>query len=522
MGAMCFQVEGEALTEIARMRVIEDRFDHGYRILHEGLVGISADQVLSILRGDSKLVGVNDVDMVPDDDPEWKARLLYRFAGVWVTSAGRYLRPYAVVTSWGPDDMRLASEITPDSDSVRRTVNCFSRNGEEMAGRDLFYADDPKRDARKDLRVPRGMIEFAARDRAGCLSILFREVRGFPTTLMPAHNDAQKALDAYLEAGLRLEERGYAQTYPRGLFKVRYECDAITDPAPVASTHPDLNEQSQSDHMEIGRFRNKVIDAKNRRMSLEEYEAFQARMADRDSPFGERLEAMNRALDIQRNLDRHIPAWREEILKQAGEAWIEMPFRDSTLRIPRAPFEQWCLWRTDGAHLALPWRTVSVAGVKMFGDDPYHTDFLLGAGLDPDAMMADPALNDAVYKLRASVQQEKMGFECSVLSGRGEAWGTIVHPKPGEEIPEDAVIVVNAASANYLDLALKARAVIVERGGEMAHLVTVAREKEAIIVRKDGALKLYPAGVSVTVDASAGTIRLHEGDMKSIWDTTRV
>lgn len=521
MGAVCFRVEGEALTDIARQRVIEDRFDHGYRILFEGLHGISSDQVLSILRGDSKLVGVNDVDMVPDDDQEWKAQLRYRFAGVWVTSQGRFMRPYAIVTSWGPDDMRHASDITPDSDSVKRTVNSFSRNDDEMAGRDLFYADDPRRDARKDLRVASGTSDQVARDRQGCVSILFREVRGFPMTLMTAHNDAQKALDVYLAAGLHLEERGYIQTFPREHFKVRYECETITDPAPLARTHPDINEASQTDFREIGRFRNKVIDARTRKMTLEEYEEYQRIMANRDGPLEQRMQALNKAMEIQRDLDRHIPAWRTDIVAQAGDDWIEMPFQDGTIRIPRAPFEQWCLWRTDGAHLAMPWKAVSPQGVKMFGDDPYHTDFLIGAGLEPDAMQADPALNDAIYSLRADIQKQKMGFDCAVLSGAGEAWGTIVHPKPGDEIADDAVVVVGTASARYLDIALKARAVIVERGGEMAHLVTVAREKEAIIVRMPDALKLYPAGSSVTVDASRGRIQLHEGDMKSIWDKTR-
>lgn len=514
MGAVCFQVEGEWLTGIARARVIEDRFDHGYRILHEGLHGITADQVLSILRGDHKLIGVNDVDMVPDDDQEWKAQLRYRFAGVWVTSHGRFLRPYAAVTSWGPDDMAYAEKLTPDSDSV------YSKKitGGELGGRDLFYADDHERDVRKDLRVPNDVFPEAARDKARCLSILFREVKGFPMILVDAHHDAQKALDAYLAAGLNLEERGYMQTFPREHFKVRYEVEAKTDPTPLARTHMTINEQSQTDFMEIGRFRNKVIDAKTRKMTLEEYEEYQRLMADRDSPFQKRVDAMNKAMEIQRDLDRYIKEWRSQIIEQAGDRWMEMEFMGKTLRIPRAPFEQWCLWRGDGAHLALPWKKVSVPGVKMFGDDPYHTDFLLGAGLEPDAMMADSALSEAFFSLRAKVQEEKMGFECAVLSGRGYIRGTVVHAKPGDELPDDAIVVVKGAKPEYVEMLTKARAIIVERGGQVAHLVQVAMEREAVIVRVPDALKLYPAGSSVTVDADHGKVTLHEGDMKFIWD----
>ena len=512
--AVTFKIDGEWMTNIARARVIEDRFDHGYRILHEGLHGITADQVLSILRGDHKLIGINDVDMVPDDDQEWKDKLRYRFAGVWVTSQGRFLRPYAVVTSWGPDDMPFADKLTPDSDSV------YSKRitGGELGGRDLFYADDYKRDVRKDLRVPRTMFPEAARDKAHCLSVLFREVRGFPMVLVNAHHDAQQALDDFFAAGLHLEERGYMQTFPREWFKVRYECETKTEPAPLARTHQTINEQSQSDFNEIGRFRNKVIDAKTRKMTLDEYEEYQRLMNDRDSPFQKRVEAMNKALDIQRNLDQYQKEWRAKIIEQAGDQWIEMPFMGNTIRVPKAPFEQWCLWRTDGAHLAMPWEKVSISGVKMFGDDPYHTDFLLGAGLEPDAMMSDSHLSETFFNLRYKVQQEKLGFDCAVLSGRGYIRGTVVHAQVGQELPDDAIVVLKAASPKYVDLALKARAVIVERGGAMAHLVTVAREKDAVIVRVPDALKLYPAGCSVTVNADEGKVTLHEGDMKTIWE----
>ena len=119
------------------------------------------------------------------------------------------------------------------------------------------------------------------------------------------------------------------------------------------------------------------------------------------------------------------------------------------------------------------------------------------------------------------MQEQKLGFKCAVLSGKGETRGTIRHPKPHDNIPDDAIIVLRNASPDYLDLALKAKAVIVERGGSMAHLVAVAREKEAIIVRVEKALKLYPVGSSVTIDASAGAVQLHEGNMKSIWEISR-
>lgn len=462
---LCFRVDGEYLTRLSRDRVIEERFDHGFNILFDGLVGISADQVLKILRGDAKLIGVNDLDMVDDDDTDYKAQLDYFYAGVWVTSGGRYLRPYAVVTSWGSEDMAHSDKITPDSDNCNRKSGTFASVMGEMAGRDLFYADDMQRDVVKYLRYKPNNPDIA-QGRDGTVAILFKEVKNFPHLLRRPHHEAQAALDEFLsESGRGLEIRGYVQTFPP------MERELRSNVVPIKI--PDMDEG--------------------------------------------RLDRVNRVLENMRS--KSVEKYREEIIAQAGDNWIDMEYKGKTIRVPEAPFQQWCLWRTDGAHLALPWNKVSPSGMKMGGDDPYHTDFLIGAGFEPRAMLDDEELERAFYDLRYKVQHEKMDFKCAVLSGRGYQQGTVIHVVTGDEtIPDDAIVIVKNAAAKHLDQVLRARAVIVERGGAMAHLVTVARETEALIVRVKDAMKIYPNGSSVTVNANIGTVTLHEGDMKMIWD----
>ncbi|WP_439398535.1 PEP-utilizing enzyme [Bradyrhizobium sp. PMVTL-01] len=516
----CFKVEGRFMTEIARTRVIEGRYDHGYRILHDGLHGISSDQVISILNGDCKLIGVNEVELVEDGDVEWKKRLLEMFGGTWVTSSGRFMRPYAVVTSWGPDDMSSGDRITKDSDSIKG-----KRDRQEHAGSSLYYADDPQRDVLKVLRTDlKSIVDDwdLAPDKHGRYHFLFQEVRNYPFQLVPAHSEAQAALDQYVAVGRRLKRVGYAERFPAERYRVRYETNDPTEPRPAVESHFNhATEIAQRDAREIGRHRAKMIDAEKAGRTVEDMDAMQAIMRDGGQSLKKRIDAFHEALALQREMPSRIPAWRAQIIQQAGDDWISITVNDKEIKLPRAPFENWCLWRTDGAHLAMPWQQVSPQGVKMFGDDPYHTDFLIGAGLEPDAMIADGDLNEAIYNLRHRVQEEKLGFKCAVLSGNGTARGTVVHPKPHDNVPDDAIVVLRDASPAYLDLALKAKAVIVERGGSMAHLVTVARAREAIIVRVDKALKLYPVYSSVTVDASAGTVQLHEGNMKSIWEISR-
>lgn len=511
-----FIVEGKFMTDFARTRVIEGRYDHAYRFLHEGLDGISSDQVISILNGDHKLIGVNDVEMVEDGDAEWKQRLLEMFGGTWVTSNGRFMRPYAIVTSWGPDDMSAGPSITRDSDSV------MDRGRNQHAGSSLYYADDPRNDALKILRtdVKKIVDDYdVAPDKHGRYHFLFQEVRNYPFQLVPAHSEAQAALDQYVAVGRRLKRVGYAERFPPDRYRIRYETNDPTEPRPDVESHekPSTTEALDASR-QIGRHRAKMIDAEKAGVTVEEYERYQSVIRGEDQPMSSRIDAFFKATSLQRDMPNHIPSWRAKIVEQAGDGWITITVNDKEIKLPLAPFENWCLWRTDGAHLAMPWQRVAPQGVKMMGDDPYHTDFLIGAGLEPDAMIADGDLNEAIYNLRHRMQEEKLGFKCAVLSGKGSVRGTVVHPKPHDDIPDDAVIVLRDASPDYLDLALKAKAVIVERGGSMAHLVAVAREREAIIVRVEKALKLYPVGSSVTVDASAGTVQLHEGNMKSIWE----
>jgi len=508
MASLCFQIHGEHLTNLSRNLVLEGRFDKGYEMLYEGLDGISSDQVFGILKGEYKLEGINDVLMTEDDGSftkEWKEI----YGGVWKTFEGRYLQPYAVVTSWGPDDVGSMSDYTKDSDrSYRQYYGPGSDCPQEVQGRSLFYADDPKLDVVKQLTLS-GYESIPRNKKTKCVSVLFKEIHNFPNMIMKASDTAQAALDEWIQFH-HLYERGYKDTFPAEVFKQRYDSQDISDVPPPCESQFDFGGNSKVDR-KLGAYRCDVIQAEANKVDVETVQAYNKAMVTTNrenvNSFYEKIRVADKAIS---SLDEY----KKIILERAKDNYLTITFKGNDIKIPQAPFEQWSLWRTDGAHLAMPWEKVCPSGMKMFNDDPFHTDFMVGAGLGLNAM-DDSELSEIIYELRFKVQKEKMNFKATVLSGSGSVHGKIIHPKIGDQITSEDIIVIPAASPDYVELAMKAKATICEKGGSMAHLISVGRENNLIIVRVPDSRKLYPVGSKVDINADKGLVILNEGPMKS-------
>lgn len=460
MTKVCFSVTGEFMTEFSRTRVVEGRWDHAIQTL-ECLEGISLDQIIKILKGDSKLTGDSNVGIELEDDADqtYKEDLHHMFVGIW-NNNGRFMRPYAYVSSWGPHDMVEGHSM--------------GRRGSRWSHTSIYYADDPKRDLCLELKCDN--LYFPETD------ILFREVSNFPHLIINAVSDPQKALDEYIEQGYPLDERGHLGG--RSYF-------------------------TQEDLQSIGGTMTIALDPATRDLQTEKFSDPPIKRVD--SPLSGMLNKLKEADaqydDFEKNKDQYI----QRIIEQAGDNWLLLGEIDGEeIKVPQAPFENWCLWRGDGAHLALPWTPVCPPGLKMFGDDPYHTDFLLGGGFDLDDMKNHSSpLSQLAWDMRYKIQEEKLGFKCAVLCGTGKSSNLkVVHPKKGESCRPDEVAVIPNAGPNYVEAAMTAGAVITEQGGAMAHLVTVSREKDIKIVRVPKARKLYPIGMTLIVDCSKGDVHV--------------
>lgn len=104
-----FVITGEALTRHARALMLEDEPGKAYRLLAQGLVGDGADEVVRKvlageldLNGDSR-VGVG-VEPGGDDAAKYVEDLRWLYAGR-LKIDGRWYRPRAIVTSYGPKDV---------------------------------------------------------------------------------------------------------------------------------------------------------------------------------------------------------------------------------------------------------------------------------------------------------------------------------------------------------------------------------------------------------------------------------
>jgi hypothetical protein len=195
------------------------------------------------------------------------------------------------------------------------------------------------------------------------------------------------------------------------------------------------------------------------------------------------------------------------------------------LRVPRGAFEMWAVARSGGGHLATPWKPIAPDGLKMSGDDRFHSDWLLGSGLKLDAMRSYgsnrhwEAFSDAAHNARWEIESRLLRFRCSVLLPGSWRRGIVFVPKSPSDFPpperreHPPVVLLPDAGPDYLDIALLALdaggGVIVERGGEMAHLITVMRERgEGPILRVPDARLKYPPDAIVDLSCETGEVTL--------------
>lgn len=209
--------------------------------------------------------------------------------------------------------------------------------------------------------------------------------------------------------------------------------------------------------------------------------------------------------------------------------WLEIEYLSvngeaSTLRVPRAPFEVWALRpllrqkKITLEQLERKWLPISPMGFKMCGmdDDPCHTDWLLGAGLNVDTYEEVYLEKDNLKPLRCAIYDEvqriQQGFdsiEAIILSGSPRIIeGTVIHPRPGQTISPGSVVVLPSLRPSYFSVAMAASAVITEAGGLMAHLAVVGREQCIPIVRVGNALQKFAPGAKIRISFDTGRVEI--------------
>jgi phosphohistidine swiveling domain-containing protein len=217
---------------------------------------------------------------------------------------------------------------------------------------------------------------------------------------------------------------------------------------------------------------------------------------DREQQRREADEAQARA---EAEWDARVVAMRAAIVEQAGADTFPMDLGDGrVLTVPRAPFERWALGRAkELRHLQPAWKPVSHSGMKLNGDDTDHTDWIIGAGLEPGDAYKEP-ISAVSTRLMSELQKRLGKFSAGVIVDAGPVTGTV---------GSDVLVLPNLDPAHLPEMA-KARAVITERGGKGAHLAQVALERGLTIMLVDDACTRYPAGLHVALEPSKGRIEI--------------
>jgi phosphohistidine swiveling domain-containing protein len=213
--------------------------------------------------------------------------------------------------------------------------------------------------------------------------------------------------------------------------------------------------------------------------------------------------------DREGGAEAQVSEMQEEILRRAGDDLLRLDYTDedgqpAILFIPRAPFLRWVAHRYRDRVVAPPWQNVAPDGMKMFLDDPNHTDWLIGAGIPLDQSYTH-ASDNAVHEL---ISRLVWGDYDDELMGIVVVPGTVVQASVVHGCAAvGSVVVLPDLGARRVPLMEGAGCIVTEAGGPGAHLAQVALEKRVPIIRLPRARELLPEGAFVEVNTATGRVR---------------
>jgi len=517
-GSFYFWTTGESMTWMARDLVREGRHEAGAQLLVDSL-GMTWDQAFEVLAGKTCLTGnskkVEDGGTgglgLEDEDPENEETIAYRKA-IRQHYAGRYhdvdkwFRPYAFITGFDRWDLVKPYEGPAPQDVVK------TRHWGDMPWRRaMHYANHPEADRCVALTVPYDNVTMQR-------WVLFEQCAAPPVWFQGyCGHDPEKALQDWLANARTLqplgpEHRAWSED-DEDEYDEKFIQGAVEDPLNTQKVAQALNASARMQNR-AGPPMRAVAEARvTPEMELEEKRRRCVERAEEEAE-----EAASEARYLSK-----IKFYQEEIRTQAealGGFFIltvdrpEGDERPASYKIPSAPFEYWSLWRTNLRHLAPKWSTVCESGLKMYGDDASHSDWMVGA--EPPVPLnswhgreEDTLFITAVFEAQEAVQNRVGDFQVAVMCGTGRVRGEVLHPDVDQEVPEGSIIVIPHAGPEYAVPAMsagKTGAIITQAGGRLAHLTVLGQEMSLRMVRIEDALALYPEGTDLDVDLNRGRV----------------
>jgi phosphohistidine swiveling domain-containing protein len=471
-----FVITGEAITEHARLHVLSGQWQEAQKLLTEGVEGMTHDTALSILRGEQNLVGSSEgtgLELV-DTDPNC-AKLKYYLETFAFQNCGllkhegKVYRPAYEIAGLGPDDFdhalkKLGERKMETEAFLRERIEYYIHplKGPRLVTLPSKLPTHTLVDLRNEARVEQKIVVWMPREDVPLWAVV--------------HLSREAALKEF-----------YASRQP--------------DQLGLDSYYLDLYEDTET-----------LIKLLNCR----------AIITDDDETLRERLLAEKTA--------RLLKGIREQIAERAGpvggEGWMRLAVEKTPipgesgiaeyyLDVPKAPFLYWALQPYDPAELGLcdPWPAISGSGWKCYGDSAHHSDWVIGAGLNPEDFHKQEDVNSSSYALRMDLCFKLLKFEFAVLSRSTKAKlsGKVRFLNPGDVLQKGEIGVIERASVEY-DAALRSAAqhdsgLICLTGGPLAHVAVVGREMNVPIIMWDKA-NMLSNGARVDLNLEQGTIRL--------------
>lgn len=573
-----FDVEGKFIADLARDRVSEGAWVSALSLLRESFEGLTHEEAVAILKGESDLTGWNSdeagiriVELGPDSEAAltMRERLDWLYGNVFKHD-GTYWKPYATVTSWGREDYYFSLTYGGKRNILDTTSRSnSSRHRPELEHRSLYYAQDPHR----DLLVVLPVLN------AECREVLCERVDMPPLWFDVPQRDIADYLASRLKSKkLRLQQEGYVyreegteyrtenpteeQPHPEELPAEEETAGTVEATADVrveaqaapAAQEPALPEPSRGEVLErvraykqanslINQFVAAVAAADTPQELSKVSLRFDTAMDEVDQSLRGGLREFNdvryRLLDEARDA-RHKKLGdqiREQARSQGGFFTLKLKGPDGkpyapmrSIEVPKHPFTLWALrgfdFETFGRERP-EWKLVCGSGMKQVMDDPYHTDWMLGAGLslaeyqkpEEDGTRLEHVVMKCAFEERHRIVEAHTGFPFSILA-KGKAThfsGEVEHAEPNQPVKQGCIAIAATAGPEF-QLAMEAASrpgehgapgvLICETGGKLAHLATVGREMGCTVLMVPDARKKYPPGSHVFISMEEGTIQL--------------
>lgn len=467
-----FKITGAAFTRLVRARMLDDAPGSAYRLASclSGDDDATQDKVatcaMRLCDGTAKMLGNESNLRFVDEETvagrRYRERVRWLFAGR-IRIGTKWYQPTAFVTDVGPHDA---------GDIPRAKHYCGS---DERVLEQASFPDPT----------------FPSLKREVIFQLCGERPHWHEVPCGP-----QEALEEYLAVGRTLHERGHSKTYD--------------DEPPLVQLRPES--------VVPGRGPNRYKGTFDKDIGL-----------DVDDPRYEAVVAAREA-EAKASRLRRVADLRVLILKQAGDDLIELSWPETVPKyddevtipagktmVPRAPFMHWAFERLTYLKIQLPpWAPISPPGMKMQMDNPFHTDWVIGGGFDPQ----DPQLysgrtyDKAADLLRSKIQDEHDDRrraeeeKVTTLVTGPTVQGYVVHGRPNKASPPGSIVVLPNLRPSYLKAVIDAAAVITQEGGEVAHLAQIGRERGLPIVRKPDALKAFTEQSLVEVNAEARTAKV--------------